>query len=208
VHQDVYALDDVLVPLKRKAKYCSGARNSCHCVVTNTNVSDRTAVVAMLQSLLSTTAFGLGAKYFAFYEIEGVGVQWDNMAVSPVEGDQYNLQLVVLMMVFDALFYGVLTWYIENVHPGSYRLLSWRFPYVAQRQNYYCFAWQFKALVTLDLARVSGLTVNTNTCYCAVFPLIGHCVTDQSNTWFVFEIFLKFFVQWHICSALFCRILL
>jgi ATP-binding cassette, subfamily A (ABC1), member 2 len=70
--------------------------------------------------LLSTTAFGLGAKYFAFYEIEGVGVQWDNMSISPVEGDQYNLQLVLLMMVFDALLYGVLTWYIENVHPGEY----------------------------------------------------------------------------------------
>ena len=68
--------------------------------------------------MLSTTAFGLGAKYFAFYEIEGIGVQWDNIAVSPVEDDEYSLELVLLMMVFDALFYGLLTWYIENVHPG------------------------------------------------------------------------------------------
>jgi len=68
--------------------------------------------------VLSTTAFGLGAKYFAFYEIEGVGVQWNNMAVSPVEDDEYNLQLILLMMVFDALLYGLLTWYIEHVHPG------------------------------------------------------------------------------------------
>lgn len=75
-------------------------------------------ILHVFQSLLSTTAFGLGAKYFAFYEIEGVGVQWDNMAISPVEGDQYNLQLVILMMVFDALLYGLLTWYIEHVHPG------------------------------------------------------------------------------------------
>jgi len=68
--------------------------------------------------VLSTTAFGLGAKYFAFYEIEGVGVQWNNIAVSPVEDDQFSLELVTVMMVFDALFYGLLTWYIENVHPG------------------------------------------------------------------------------------------
>ena len=72
-----------------------------------------------LQSLFSTTAFGLGAKYFAFYEIEGVGVQWSNMHISPVEGDNFNLLMVLLMMVFDALLYGVLTWYIENVHPGE-----------------------------------------------------------------------------------------
>ena len=76
---------------------------------------------ACRQSVLSTTAFGLGAKYFAFYEIEGIGVQWNNIAVSPVEDDEYSLQLVVLMMVFDALLYGLLTWYIENVHPGSTR---------------------------------------------------------------------------------------
>ena len=75
-------------------------------------------LIWLLQSLLSTTAFGLGAKYFAFYEIEGVGVQWNNIAVSPVEDDQYSLQLVLLMMIFDALLYGLLTWYIENVHPG------------------------------------------------------------------------------------------
>ena len=73
------------------------------------------------QSLFSTTAFGLGAKYFAFYEIEGVGVQWDNLDISPVEDDQYNLKMVILMMVADTFLYGVLTWYIENVHPGKCR---------------------------------------------------------------------------------------
>ena len=75
-----------------------------------------------LQSLFSTTAFGLGAKYFAFYEIEGVGVQWNNIAISPVEDDHYNLLNVLFMMLVDACIYAILTWYIENVHPGSLKL--------------------------------------------------------------------------------------
>jgi len=65
----------------------------------------------------------LGAKYFAYYEIQGVGVQWSNIYISPVEDDQYNLFLVVLMMVVDALLYGLLTWYIENIHPGEYEIV-------------------------------------------------------------------------------------
>jgi len=87
----------------------------CAALVVRVNV----LCYVLRQSVFSTTAFGLGAKYFAFYEIEGIGVQWENMAVSPVEDDEYSLELVLLMMVFDTLLYGLLTWYIENVHPGQ-----------------------------------------------------------------------------------------
>ena len=38
----------------------------------------------MVASLLSTSAFGLGARYFALYEEEGVGMQWSNIGTSPV----------------------------------------------------------------------------------------------------------------------------
>ena len=76
------------------------------------------------QSLFSTTAFGLGGKYFAFYEEEGVGVQWNNIYISPVEDDQYNLLMVLMMMMFDAFLYGILAWYIENVFPGKVYFLS------------------------------------------------------------------------------------
>nr|XP_042904131.1 ATP-binding cassette sub-family A member 2 isoform X3 [Parasteatoda tepidariorum] len=83
-----------------------------------------------LASLLSTTAFGLGAKYFAFYEEVGVGVQWSNIAISPVEDDEYSLLSVAIMMMMDAVLYSILVWYIENVHPGSYGLPKpWYFPF-------------------------------------------------------------------------------
>ena len=71
------------------------------------------------QSLFSTTALGLGGKYFLYYELEGVGCQWDNIMISPRENDQFTLFHVLLMMVIDSVVYFVLAWYIENVHPGS-----------------------------------------------------------------------------------------
>lgn len=68
---------------------------------------------------MSTTAFGLGSKYFALYEVAGVGIQWHTFSQSPVEGDDFNLLLAVTMLVVDTVVYGVLTWYIEAVHPGT-----------------------------------------------------------------------------------------
>ncbi|CAD5121418.1 DgyrCDS9938 [Dimorphilus gyrociliatus] len=89
-----------------------------------------------IASLFSTSAFGLGAKYFAFYEITGVGVQWNNLHISPVEGDAFNLIMALEMMIVDTILYGVLTWYIENVHPGSYGLPKpWYFPFT---KSYWC----------------------------------------------------------------------
>lgn len=72
------------------------------------------------QSLMSTTAFGLGSKYFALYEVAGVGIQWHTFSQSPVEGDDFNLLLSMMMLIIDAVVYGILTWYIEAVHPGRY----------------------------------------------------------------------------------------
>ncbi|XP_052239441.1 ATP-binding cassette sub-family A member 2-like isoform X2 [Dreissena polymorpha] len=94
------------------------------------------SIVKTLVSLFSTTAFGLGGKYFAFYEESGVGVQWSNIHTSPVEGDQYNLLMVHMMMVFDAFLYALLAWYIEAVFPGSYGLpRPWYFPLT---RTYWC----------------------------------------------------------------------
>uniref|UniRef100_A0A8C8TR56 ABC-2 type transporter transmembrane domain-containing protein n=1 Tax=Peromyscus maniculatus bairdii TaxID=230844 RepID=A0A8C8TR56_PERMB len=76
-----------------------------------------TAFEKCIASLMSTTAFGLGSKYFALYEVAGVGIQWHTFSQSPVEGDDFNLLLAVTMLMVDTVVYGVLTWYIEAVHP-------------------------------------------------------------------------------------------
>ncbi|XP_076853951.1 ATP-binding cassette sub-family A member 2 isoform X2 [Brachyhypopomus gauderio] len=88
-----------------------------------------TAFEKCIASLMSTTAFGLGSKYFALYEVAGVGIQWRTINQSPVEGDDFNLLLSMVMLIIDATVYGVLTWYIEAVHPGMYGLpRPWYFP--------------------------------------------------------------------------------
>uniref|UniRef100_A0A8C5RJB7 ATP-binding cassette sub-family A member 2 n=1 Tax=Laticauda laticaudata TaxID=8630 RepID=A0A8C5RJB7_LATLA len=88
-----------------------------------------TAFEKCIASLMSTTAFGLGSKYFALYEMSGVGIQWHTFSQSPVEGDDFNLLLSMMMLIVDAVVYGVLTWYIEAVHPGMYGLpRPWYFP--------------------------------------------------------------------------------
>ncbi|XP_048586908.1 ATP-binding cassette sub-family A member 2 isoform X2 [Nematostella vectensis] len=83
----------------------------------------------MAISLLSTSAFGLGARYFALYEEQGEGVQWSNIGKSPIRGDDFNLLKVLYFLVFDTFLYVILVWYIEAVHPGSYGLpRPWYFP--------------------------------------------------------------------------------
>ncbi|UJR38397.1 hypothetical protein I4U23_031066 [Adineta vaga] len=84
----------------------------------------------MLASLFSTSAFGMGAKYIAFYENIGTGIQFDNIRFSPVEGDRFTCFETVLFMLFDTILHLLLMWYIENVFPGTYGIpKKWYFPF-------------------------------------------------------------------------------
>uniref|UniRef100_A0A3Q2ZHV6 ATP-binding cassette, sub-family A (ABC1), member 2 n=1 Tax=Kryptolebias marmoratus TaxID=37003 RepID=A0A3Q2ZHV6_KRYMA len=84
-----------------------------------------TAFEKCIASLMSTTAFGLGSKYFALYEVAGVGIQWRTISQSPVEGDDFNLSLAMMMLIIDAVVYSVLTWYIEAIHPEVLLVRKW-----------------------------------------------------------------------------------
>lgn len=64
-------------------------------------------------------AFGFGCEYFSLYEEQGVGIQWHNLAVSPVPGDPYSFATAVGLLLLDAGLYGLATWYIEGVFPGE-----------------------------------------------------------------------------------------
>uniref|UniRef100_A0A9J7YTW7 P-type phospholipid transporter n=1 Tax=Cyprinus carpio carpio TaxID=630221 RepID=A0A9J7YTW7_CYPCA len=82
------------------------------------------------KSLLSPVAFGFGCEYFALFEEQGVGIQWNNLFSSPLEEDSYNLTTCLVLMYFDAFLYGVMTWYIEAVFPGQYGIpRPWYFPF-------------------------------------------------------------------------------
>uniref|UniRef100_A0A8C3RBS5 P-type phospholipid transporter n=1 Tax=Cyanoderma ruficeps TaxID=181631 RepID=A0A8C3RBS5_9PASS len=81
-------------------------------------------------SLLSPVAFGFGCEYFALFEEQGVGVQWDNFFESPLEEDGFSITTSAVMMLFDTFLYGVMTWYIESVFPGQYGIpRPWYFPF-------------------------------------------------------------------------------
>ncbi|KAK9972436.1 hypothetical protein ABG768_025743, partial [Culter alburnus] len=87
-------------------------------------------------SLLSCVAFGYGCENFARYEEQGIGIQWSNIRVSPQENDRYSFIVSIFMMLFDALIYWILTWYIENVFPGQYGIPKpWYFPFTS---SYWC----------------------------------------------------------------------
>ncbi|XP_053928617.1 retinal-specific phospholipid-transporting ATPase ABCA4 isoform X4 [Cuculus canorus] len=86
-------------------------------------------LTVLIMSLLSQVAFGFGTEYLSRYEEQGLGLQWGNIRTSPLEGDEYSFLFSIKMMLFDALLYGILSWYLDHVFPGDYGLPQpWYFP--------------------------------------------------------------------------------
>ncbi|KAL2294929.1 LOW QUALITY PROTEIN: hypothetical protein Nmel_018072 [Mimus melanotis] len=87
--------------------------------------------IRVLVSLLSPVAFGFGCDYFSLYEEQGVGIQWHNLAASPVPGDPYSFAVAMTLLLLDAVLYGLATWYLEGVFPGQYGIPKpWNFPFL------------------------------------------------------------------------------
>ncbi|CAJ1081870.1 retinal-specific phospholipid-transporting ATPase ABCA4a [Xyrichtys novacula] len=74
----------------------------------------------ILVSLLSQVAFGFGTEYLSRYEEQGLGLQWDNIQTSPLEGDEFSFLTSICMMGLDTVLYAALAWYLDNVFPGQY----------------------------------------------------------------------------------------
>lgn len=65
-------------------------------------------------------AFGFGTEYLSRYEEQGLGLQWDNIQTSLLEGDEFSFLTSIIMMGLDTILYAVLAWYLDNVFPGQY----------------------------------------------------------------------------------------
>ncbi|XP_071216858.1 retinal-specific phospholipid-transporting ATPase ABCA4-like isoform X1 [Salvelinus alpinus] len=87
------------------------------CVAWQDRITKNAKITA---SLLSPVAFGFGTEYLSRYEEQGLGLQWDNIGTSPLEGDAYSFFTSIGMMMFDSVLYGFLAWYLDNVFPGQY----------------------------------------------------------------------------------------
>uniref|UniRef100_A0A8C1IGH6 ATP-binding cassette, sub-family A (ABC1), member 4a n=1 Tax=Cyprinus carpio TaxID=7962 RepID=A0A8C1IGH6_CYPCA len=74
----------------------------------------------IMASLMSQVAFGFGTEYLSRYEEQGLGLQWDNIQTSLLEGDEFSFLISIIMMVLDTVLYGILAWYLDNVFPGQY----------------------------------------------------------------------------------------
>ncbi|XP_015230454.1 PREDICTED: retinal-specific ATP-binding cassette transporter-like [Cyprinodon variegatus] len=74
----------------------------------------------IMASLLSQVAFGFGTEYLSRYEEQGMGLQWDNIQTSPLEGDEFSFLTSICMMSLDTILYAALAWYLDNVFPGQY----------------------------------------------------------------------------------------
>lgn len=63
-------------------------------------------------------AFGFGCESLALLEEQGEGAQWHNMGTGPA-ADVFSLAQVSGLLLFDAVLYGLATWYLEAVCPGE-----------------------------------------------------------------------------------------
>lgn len=76
-------------------------------------------LILFFQCLSSSVAFGFGCSYIARYEEQAIGIQWSNLADTPIVDDEYSLLYCIIMMLVDSVIYGLITWYIEAVFPGK-----------------------------------------------------------------------------------------
>lgn len=70
--------------------------------------------------VVSTVAMSIGANIIADFEGRGDGVQWSNVNRPISADDSFTFGTVLGSLLFDALFYAMLTWYIEAVRPGKF----------------------------------------------------------------------------------------
>ncbi|KAH9415252.1 hypothetical protein DERP_006346 [Dermatophagoides pteronyssinus] len=67
--------------------------------------------------LSMSTSFCFGMMYMTRFEVQGVGMQWNNLWHSPMQGDTMNVGTAIIMMAIDSLIYFIIAWYISHVHP-------------------------------------------------------------------------------------------
>uniref|UniRef100_A0A7M4FDT2 P-type phospholipid transporter n=1 Tax=Crocodylus porosus TaxID=8502 RepID=A0A7M4FDT2_CROPO len=134
------------------------------------NWQDRLTVhLKILASLLSQVAFGFGTEYLSRYEEQGLGLQWDNIKTSPLEGDKYSFDWSIRMMLFDAFLYGIFAWYLDNVFPGDYGIpRPWYFPL----QESYWFGSEFPKFLSV------AVTISSLCMLHATYLVPGVCIQN------------------------------
>ena len=59
----------------------------------------------------------------------GSGLQWSNLCEPASIDDNFSMLQVFIMLIVDAIIYGLITWYVEAVFPGEFGVpLPFYFP--------------------------------------------------------------------------------
>ena len=66
------------------------------------------SILFFFQNLLMTSCFSFGFNFVTSYEQQAVGLNWNNIFESPIEGDQFNFAYTCVMLLFDAALYSVI----------------------------------------------------------------------------------------------------
>uniref|UniRef100_A0A8C6FWC1 ABC transporter domain-containing protein n=1 Tax=Moschus moschiferus TaxID=68415 RepID=A0A8C6FWC1_MOSMO len=74
----------------------------------------------LVSCLLSNIAVALGINTISKLEMKGYGAKWNNFLSRVSPDDELTLAQIMVMLLFDAFLYGLLTWYIDAVFPGKY----------------------------------------------------------------------------------------
>ncbi|XP_069761376.1 phospholipid-transporting ATPase ABCA3 isoform X2 [Narcine bancroftii] len=70
--------------------------------------------------LFSNVAMAMGCQLIGMFEGKGTGIQWANINQPVTVDDDFTISNVIVMLIFDSMFYGLITWYVEAVFPGEY----------------------------------------------------------------------------------------
>uniref|UniRef100_A0A674NSB8 ATP binding cassette subfamily A member 3 n=1 Tax=Takifugu rubripes TaxID=31033 RepID=A0A674NSB8_TAKRU len=80
--------------------------------------SDPTLVFVFL--LIFTVATINFSFMISTFFSRGTGIQWSNMFDAITVDDDFSMAQVMALLLFDAVLYGLVAWYVEAVFPGEY----------------------------------------------------------------------------------------
>jgi ATP-binding cassette subfamily A (ABC1) protein 3 len=87
------------------------------------------STVKIALSVIPATAMAFGASVIGMQENNGVGVTWGNCGQRNNIDDAFTFLSVIFMLLFDAVLFFGLAWYIEQIFPGDFGVKQpWYFP--------------------------------------------------------------------------------
>uniref|UniRef100_A0A8C6FVK5 ABC transporter domain-containing protein n=1 Tax=Moschus moschiferus TaxID=68415 RepID=A0A8C6FVK5_MOSMO len=91
----------------------------------------------LVSCLLSNIAVALGINTISKLEMKGYGAKWNNFLSRVSPDDELTLAQIMVMLLFDAFLYGLLTWYIDAVFPGKYGVPKPWYFFMQVSSNYF-----------------------------------------------------------------------